>query len=63
MTRSTRIVVKRPADPLQSEIDLETARRLTALARRLPKPRTEESVRDELLGVARLVAIVEGARI
>lgn len=52
MTRSTRIVVKRPADPLQPLID-----------KRLPKPRTEESVRDELRGVARLVQIIERASI
>lgn len=37
--------------------------RLLVDDKHLPKPRTEESVRDELRGVARLVRIIEEARV
>lgn len=48
--------IPKPADPLQDQINALLALKLAS------KPRTEE-VLDELRGVARLVQIIEEARV
>lgn len=48
--------IPKPADPLQDQINALLALKVSS------KRRTEESVRDELRGFARLAKVVEGAR-
>jgi hypothetical protein len=63
MTRTSRIVITRPADPLSAEIAQRRADRLQRLNDTSGRTRSETSRRANLMDLARLLKIVEEASV